>query len=174
MMFRYSLLALAVLTVSVSGCPDDSDSSTPQYDNSIFGGGNLPGTTGSEGPSTDLDDTSQFGEKTGDSSEEGTVPDSSGTDSTGGESGTTEPVDGSSGTDAGSSGSDSQVIPQPDVDTYVAVPTDISFEDPDTGCTPSCEGKVCGSDGCGSVCGFLRVRRKRAMRKANVFRSVIR
>lgn len=45
-------------------------------------------------------------------------------------------------------------VEQPDIDTYVAVPTDIEFEEPDAECTPDCDGKVCGANGCGSVCGF--------------------
>ncbi|NUN13788.1 MAG: hypothetical protein HUU55_09135 [Myxococcales bacterium] len=35
-------------------------------------------------------------------------------------------------------------------------PIDVPFEDPDTGCTPNCEERVCGPDGCGSICGYCQ------------------
>ena len=148
------MLLAAVLVLP--GCPEDSGSSGPQYDNSIFGGGNIP--AGTEGGTAEVEggESTRFGEKEegGESGE--TANDAGASDSKNPTDATGELTDtGPTPTaDTNDPEEDSQVIPQPDVDTYVAVPTDISFEDPDTGCTPSCEGKVCGSDGCGSVCGF--------------------
>ena len=61
-------------------------------------------------------------------------------------------ADGGGSTTRGPNGDavDAGSRPVPDIGHGI----DITFDEPDTGCVPQCDGKVCGPDGCGSICGF--------------------
>ena len=137
-----------VSILCLPGCPEEKEEAGWEtFNPSVFGPGAGSGGGQTTAPNDGQDAANRFGEKDGVAPDGANITDSQTTPEA--DTGDTKPKDTSE-----AEPEDVAVIPQPDVDTYVAVPTDIEFEDPDTGCTPQCEGKLCGSDECGSVCGF--------------------
>lgn len=60
------------------------------------------------------------------------------------------------GTDVGVNSPDVVATSDSQPEDSETPPLDVPFEDPDTGCTPNCDDRVCGPDGCDSICGYCQ------------------
>jgi len=109
----------------------------PEPDGSSIGGKDVVESTGGEEGSETADEETGDGEDAETEETGADVP---------------SPTDATTGEESGETGAETSADAE-DATSETGAP-DIPFEDPDTGCTPDCEGKTCGDNGCGSICGF--------------------
>ena len=138
---RYTFILLFLFLI---GCSESDPNLQQSAPDGAFGTPGLPDATdNSDISGGDLDGTS-FGGKDGGTANNDILEDVETADVEIDSIGTTDVIQ------------VNDVVPDQVAEDIGPPPLDVQFEEPDTGCTAQCDGKECGSDGCGSICGFCQ------------------